>query len=145
MDADVPSHPMAYAPLGAAVALLPFLGVPIDIAVSAGLTALLYAWLRRAAVVAHLSAMTLGALTVFGLLRLASWNINIVIPALAVLGIVCGIALRVRSRAAAWPGFRFFREDFLEFCALVGLVASFPAVMTFGVVGAADWVGRIAF
>jgi hypothetical protein len=145
MDAPSPTHPLAFLTLGAAAAALSRLGLPRGLATSAALAALLFVAIRRDPIRQHLGAAMLGAAVVVLSTRLFHLGVTGLLTTLVVLGVVGGAVIGWRGPAAARPGFRFLREDFFEFCGFVGVLAAFPAVLAFGVNGAADWVGRLAF
>jgi hypothetical protein len=145
MDAPTPTNPLAFLTLGAAAAALSRLGLPQGLALSAALATALFVAIRREPVRQHLGAAVTGALVVVLSARLAHTGVAGLLMTLAALGVVGGAAIGWRSPAPARPGFRFLREDFFEFCGFVGVLAAFPAVLAFGINGAADWVGRLAF
>jgi hypothetical protein len=136
---------LAFLTLGAAAAALSSLGLPQSLAVSAALAAALFVAIRREPVRQHLGAAVVGAAVVVLSVRLVHGGVAGLLMTLAAIGVVGGAVIGWRGPAAARPGFRFLREDFFEFCGFVGVLAAFPAVLAFGVNGAADWVGRLAF
>ena len=112
---------------------------------SAALATALFVSIRREPARQHLGAAIVGAVVVVLSTRLVHAGVAGLLMTLAALGVVGGAVIGWRSPAPAYPGFRFLREDFFEFCGFVGVLAAFPAVLAFGVNGAADWVGRLAF
>jgi hypothetical protein len=145
MESDSPTHAGTYLALGAAAAALSMLALPRGASVSVIVCALLFVLLRRRPRGSYLAAATAGGVLTLLASHLISSAPEVLLLVLFLLGVLTGVALGLRVTRDALPGFRFFREDFLEFCGFVGLLAAFPAILAAGIRGAADLAGQLAF
>ncbi|HEY4216833.1 MAG TPA: hypothetical protein VGM67_06820 [Gemmatimonadaceae bacterium] len=144
-DVHSATNPLAFVTIGAASAALFGLGLPQHLAVSSAIVTALFVAIRRKPMLQHAGAAVGGAMVTLYVPRLLHLSIWGYFGTLVALGVVTGVVIGWRSAAPARPGFRFLREDFFEFCGFVGVLAAFPAVLAFGINGASDWVGRLAF
>jgi hypothetical protein len=138
-------HPFVYSTLGATATVAMLFHAADHLGRGVIVCGLLFALVRYNGRWQYFVASALGAAVTWIVIRFLTGGPEVLLALLFVGGVVLGTVAGFWFAASDLPGFRFFREDFLEFCGSVGLISAFPAIFTIGIGAAADVAGRLAF
>lgn len=140
----------AAGPFGMVLVALPALAIGTASLVGAIVAALLVLGVRHRPWWAVATGLILGGAAGWGIgfvsANLTPYAADSMLTGFLLLGCGLGIASGVSARwRAGMPTWQTMRGEFLEFCALAGLFAGFVFLRGNGLIGAAEFAGRMTF